>query len=253
LTKGERIIAFLQKSGGELKRTDGFSIWQVNWLTTLGEAHDVSGEDLLETDLASGLNSNDPALHFEALHWLQGFRQLTPEITLRLRNILDSRSTRLDERLTALATLLRDPKPEYVEMAAKMAQTQAQVIPLYTNAARQVGSALQWVKSPEALPSLVAIFESKVAGWHAPAMYAIRVMQDPKTVPLLIKALDDPDPEAAYHALFALTQITHKGGDFGPGIGEFEHDPGKYVQFWKHWWETEGEAEYGRGFQNPKP
>jgi hypothetical protein len=246
LTKGERIIAFFQESGRELKPLNGFSIWRVDWLTPSGESRKLSGEALLETDLASGLNSIDPALHFESLHWLQGFRQLTPEVALRLRNIVDSQSTRFDERLSALATLLRDPKPEYFAIAAKMAQTQPQTVMLYyPGAASEVKSALQRVKNSEALPSLVAILDSNVEIWHEPAMYAIRAMQDPKTIPLLIKGLDDPDREAAYHALAALAIMTHKGGDFGPGGLAFERDPEKYVQVWKHWRETKGEAELG--------
>jgi hypothetical protein len=165
------------------------------------ESRKLSGEGLLETDLASGLNSVDPALHFESLHWLQGFRQLTPEIALRLRNIVDSQSTRFDERLRALATLLRDPKPEYVAIAAKMAQTQPQTVMLYyPGPASEVKSALERVKHSEALPSLAAILDSNVEIWHEPAMYAIRAMQDPKTIPLLIKGLDDPDPETEHHA-----------------------------------------------------
>jgi hypothetical protein len=254
LTKGERIIAFLQEFSGQLNPLNGFSIWRVDWLTPRGETRNLSGEDLLETDLAGGLDLNDPASHFESLHWLQGFRQLAPDIALRLRNIVEGQSTPFDERLSVLATLLRDPKPEYVAIAAKLAQTQPQVVMrYYPGAAGEVKSALQWVKSPEALPSLVTILDSTVEIWHAPAMYAIRVMQDPKTIPLLIKGLDDPDPEASYHALAALAIMTHKGGDFGPGGAAFERDPGKYVQLWKHWWETEGEAEYGQGSDATKP
>lgn len=253
LTKGNRIIAFLRESEGSLGPLNDSSIWPMDWLAAIGGSQGVTGKDLLETDLASGLSSNDPGLRFESMHCLQGFQRFTPEIEARLRNIVESHTTSLDERLIALATLLRDPKPEYVELVAKMAQTQAQAIALYTNAAREVGDALQWVKAPQALPSLVAIFESKVEAWHAPAMYAIRVIQDPKTIPLLIKALDDPDPKAEYHALAALALITHKGGDFGPGIGAFERDPSKYVHLWKQWWEAEGEADYGPALQSPKP
>jgi HEAT repeat protein len=119
-------------------------------------------------------------------------------------NIVEKEAAPLDERLSALATLLRDPKPEYVATAAKVAQTQGAAISAHLNTAREVEGALNHVKNPEALPSLVAIFESNVETWHEPAMYVIRVMQDPKTIPLLIKALDDPDPGAEYQALAAL-------------------------------------------------
>jgi len=82
--------------------------------------------------------------------------------------------------------------------------------------------------------------------WHFAGIYGLRNLHNPKSVPVLIKALDDPDLLTEYEALITLAEITHKGGDYGPGLGPFRTNPEKYIGLWKEWWETEGRSEYER-------
>ncbi|MGA7523036.1 MAG: hypothetical protein WBW84_11170, partial [Acidobacteriaceae bacterium] len=55
------------------------------------------------------------------------------------------------------------------------------------------------------------------------------------TTAFLISELDAPDLYDEYIAISTLADLYGKTGEYGPGIGEFERDRGRYVQLWKAW------------------
>lgn len=103
---GAEAMAFLQESGTALAAPNDWSVWRVDWPEAPSEPPGPSGKELLEADLASGLNSAESVARLESMRYLQGFRQLIPEVAAKLRDIVDSQSTPLNERLRALATLM---------------------------------------------------------------------------------------------------------------------------------------------------
>ena len=76
------------------------------------------------------------------------------------------------------------------------------------------------------------------------AMRGIRRLKAPESVRFLVQHLDDPGKLVSYLAVVSLAEITHKGREFGPGMGQFEKDPQKYRDLWHRWWETEGSKEF---------
>jgi hypothetical protein len=248
LNSGEEVIAFLQGPAPALTQPNYWSIWRVDWMKgTLEAGHTdgLEGKQLLQADIASGLHSTDPDAVRASLHYLQGFQPLAPAILATVRGLAESDLTPMAERLDALATLLDDPKPEYVALVRRLAESQPDVVMQHVHEAANVGAALSSVRDPRSLPDLIAIAESPLELWHSAALYGLRKLRNPKSVPALVKALDDPDRMTEYEALITLAEITHKGGDYGPGLGLFDPDPEKYIALWKQWWQTEGRAEYG--------
>jgi hypothetical protein len=250
LNFGEEVIAFLQGPEPALTQTNYWSVWDVDWMkSTLEAGHTtgLEGKELLQADIATGLHSTDPDTVRASLNYLQGFPPLAPAILAAVRGLAQSDLTPMAERLDALAALLEDPKPEYVALVRRLAESEPDVVMQHVHEAAKVGAALSSVRDPRSLPDLIAIAESPLELWHFAALYGLRKIRDPKSVPALVKALDDPDRMAEYQALITLAEITHKGGDYGPGLGLFNPDPAKYIDLWKRWWETEGRAEYGGG------
>jgi hypothetical protein len=249
LHTGEEVIAFLQGPEPLLTQPNHWSVWQVDWIKNTLEAEHtggLEGKELLQADLASGLRSTDPKALGAALRYLQGFPPLTPAMLATVRGLAESQSTPMAERLEALATLLDERKPEYVALVRKLAESEPDAVMQHVHEAFDVRAALGSVKDPRSLADLVAIAESPVEIWHYGALHGLRNLHSPKSVPALVKALDDPDRMTEYAALITLAEITHKGGDYGPGLGLFDPDPDKYIALWKQWWETEGRGEYGQ-------
>jgi hypothetical protein len=250
LNAGEEVMAFLRGPEPALTQPNYWSVWKVDWMkSTLETGHTagLEGKGLLQADIATGLHSTDPNAVLASLRYLQGFQPLAPAILATVRGLAESQSTPMAERLEALTALLEDPKPGYVALARRLAESEPDVVMQHVHEAANVRAALTSARDPRSLPDLVAIAESPVELWHYAALYGLRNLRNPKSVPALVKALDDPDRMTEYEALITLAEITHKGGDYGPGVGLFKPDPEKYIGLWKRWWESEGKAEYGSG------
>lgn len=82
----------------------------------------------------------------------------------------------------------------------------------------------------------------------------LRQVGTQQIVPLLIKAIDDPDLEVGYQAMVGLYRAA--GGPGHPemragcvGPEEFSADSQRYITFWKEWWETASR----HGWPPPRP
>jgi PBS lyase HEAT-like repeat len=244
---GQGAIVFLQASDSSPTLPGFLFYWPVPWVNVAldgKEAAGLSGKELLQADLATGLKSLDPEARLEAMHYLGAFRFHWAGVAAALWPVAQNDSTPLVERLHALTTLLENPKPEYVALVRRLAETEPDAVKLHPREAYKLGGAFIHVKDQQTLGDLIAIAQGPVETWHYGALYALRNLQDPQSVPALVKALDDPDREAEYQALITLALMTHKGGEYGPGIGPFDADPAKYIDLWKQWWETEGRSAY---------
>lgn len=249
LKVGEEVLAFLQGPGPIFTQPNYWSVWNLDWMRDTRESRSAAGlneKELLQADLASGLNSPDSATRLQVLQYLRGFQPLSASLVARVRKLAESDSTPIGERLEAVATLLADPKPQYVGLVSKLAESEPAAVLQHPREAWDVRAAFNLVKDQRMLPDLIAIAQSPVEMWHFAGIYGLRNLHNPTSVPVLIKALDDPDLLTEYEALITLAEITHKGGDYGPGLGPFRTNPKKYIGLWKEWWETEGRSEYER-------
>jgi len=81
LHTGEEVIAFLQGPEPLLTQPNHWSVWQVDWMkNTRGQTAGLEGKELLQADIATGLQSADPQAVGAALRYLQGFQPLTAVI-----------------------------------------------------------------------------------------------------------------------------------------------------------------------------
>lgn len=72
------------------------------------------------------------------------------------------------------------------------------------------------------------------------AVYAIRNLRDARAIPFLVKQLDSENRSIRYDAVIGLSEITQKGGNYGPSMPLFEEEPDRYIRLWKDWWNAAG-------------
>jgi len=112
------------------------------------------GKELLQADLASGLNSSDSATRLHVLQYLRGFQPLSAALVATVRKLAESDSTPIGERLEAVATLLADAKPQYVALVSKLAESEPTAVLQHPREAGDVRAALNLVKDQRMLPDL---------------------------------------------------------------------------------------------------
>jgi hypothetical protein len=244
---GESEVVFLKNTPSGPSPVDGWAVWQVEPLriSSASDLSSPSGKNGLKSDLSSELTSPDPDTRMQGLYYLTQLERPIPEEMTLARGILHGRDVSFAERLSALALLLADPRPEDVAVAADLAEHDSDQIKQNGVVADEVSGDLARVRDPKSVPDLIRIAKSPLDWWHAGALTALRKIGNPVVIPVLVSSLDDPDHFAAYIALITLAEMTKKGGELGPGRGLYDQDPQKYIALWKHWWETEGRDEYG--------
>ncbi|HLK63476.1 MAG TPA: hypothetical protein VKU19_08550 [Bryobacteraceae bacterium] len=95
---------------------------------------------------------------------------------------------------------------------------------------------LTTLRSPDSRPGLECLARTTIAPLSHSAMDGIRGMRNSASIPELIHHLDDDDPFMQYQAVITLSEIAPRRELPGPGMAEFERDPGKYAASWKAWW-----------------
>jgi HEAT repeat protein len=111
-----------------------------------------------------------------------------------------------------------------------------------------IGSALNNVRNPQAVASLIQLTDSPLIAIRRGALGALRSIKTVKSVPALIRHLDDSDSISRYIADISLSEILNK--NYPPVIDLFEKDESKYINAWKTWWEAEGRAIYDPQLKN---
>lgn len=202
----------------------------------------TGGLDRLESDAASFLTSDDPATVAAAIMLLSDFDQLSKTTISSLEGTTakpDRNASIL--RLEILAR--NNPDKYFDELARHVPDILTSDQPLITV---RFCEAVERAASPQRLDALEAVV-SGIAGdtpVRVCAMSAIRRMKEPRTVPFLVKEVDDPNVDVAYLAVIALADITDKNGDFGPGMRLFRTNPEKYRSVWRQWWQQDGSHQF---------
>ena len=99
------------------------------------------------------------------------------------------------------------------------------------------------IKDERARIHLEQLTSSKYANIQFGAMTALRGIGNPKSAPVLIQRLDDPDSLIQYLAVITLAEIfDKKNADYAPAMPTFEQNRPKYVEAWKKWWVEEGQS-----------
>jgi hypothetical protein len=205
-----------------------------------------TGLEQLETDLVAGLETGDRNKLLNTLRLLQALDDLSPASISVLKHLLANSDTEL--ALAVHAVLIKTGGPEEVAQFAAFEEKSIngdfiRSISIGSSIRlMSIGSSLNRTRSEKALPSLAKLADSPTEAIRLGALDAIRLIKNTKSIPVLIKHLDDSNQIARYISAISLSEITKKNNM--PFMGDFEKDESRYIGVWKTWWEEEGRALY---------
>jgi len=238
LAEGETALLFLKATEGSRY---GFAdpFLGATRFASIPLDHGSLGLLKLQSALTAVLRQGTHDDQIRAMRLLQGMDKFGTD-TLKQLTFL-SASSDPDVALSAIAALLKTRSPDSVERLVNYLNT-------YSGNARQpfalitIGTELGQVSDSNALPALEALTSSKYLSLRFGAVDAIRRIQDPRSSPVLVQRLDDPDSNIRYVAVITLAEIFGKTGDYAPTMNLFDGNPGFYTSLWKSWWTLEGKS-----------
>jgi hypothetical protein len=201
----------------------------------------------LESDLALLALSGNKEDCLNALRLLQGFDSLTQDSLAKVAGLSSSKDPEL--AFASLAILLKTGTPSAVEKLRRYLQTyrgDSQPISLVS-----ISAELGQFTDEVALEDVEALASSRYQGIRYGAMQSLRKMKNVRSIPVIVRRLDDSDSTVQYLAVISLAEMVGKcDGDFAPTMYLFDNKPQYYTSLWKKWWEEEGKSRYAAKPQN---
>ncbi len=213
-----------------------FAMWHV--AVHASAAPDEGGIEQLERDLSSGLAGKRPNEDALAnLVALVAFDHVSPETLRATRPFEESPITR--EAIAAL--LVRIKSGDSSGVGALSAYLDRNTAVLNAQLIQEfVFYPLELVGDPAARAALESLGHSQFLWVSLSALEGVRHLHDPKSIPDLIKHLDDADSTLRYVALITLAEITGKYGEYAPSMKVFDENPARFITLWKIWWDATG-------------
>ena len=140
-------------------------------------------------------------------------------------------------RGAAIAALLNGGDVTQVDPAVRVADALPEH-PLREHIKGSIYSAVAALRDPAATGALLRAVRRKDRRLRYAAVRALRNIRSERTVPLLMKTLDDTDEDVRYQALMALADVTGRP-EWGTAIDAFRRDEATYIGRWKAWWTRE--------------
>lgn len=188
----------------------------------------LSGNSQLQKDLIAGLNDKNRQRVLVNLELLLGFKHL--DSTEGISSLTKSENSQV--AVLAYSVLLRNNTfDEIPSMLAFLRQTPESSGISFVQLANSLGTLEKYPKRTDVLSTLSQV--PQVAIRNA-AVNELRRLRDPDTIPVLLKALDDPDPYISFTALKTLAEISGVAdADYSPDVPSFLGDRARYVAAWK--------------------
>ncbi len=199
------------------------------------------------------------SMKIEAVRQL-GYLPAAPQTLTLLESLASSPNS--DEQAIAIASLLNLNQASVLPMAVNYLKSESpkELFQPYTigHPKDWVTRAIRSIKSVEAIEPLSELLNYPESRVRESAICALRqigqIIKEPgrplkdlregKTIPFLVRALDDSSPEVRLQAIWALSEITSKNHwfpnyryqdkDFNPDAEK------KIIDQWKEWWRVEG-------------
>jgi HEAT repeat protein len=194
----------------------------------------------IEADLKAGLSDPLPSRVVSNLQLLAGLQKLASTDQIKSKTTSDDPVV----QGTALLALLKvgdySKLPETISFLGSPLSESDQTLLQYP-----MRNEFERISDLKMLPVLHSNLVSPAPFVRGAVLKAIKKIHDPKSVPYVIKLLDDPDPEIRYDTVITLALIEQRG-EWGPASYVYEKEEKKYIQEWKNWWETEGQNRYLR-------
>ncbi len=239
--KGQPFLLFLVSAGPGVYET-GDRFLGMSPFSIIPAGPTAGGFSGLEMTLAQIVAQSDRQDKLRALRLLQGFDAVSQQTRALMRRIADSDD--FEMALTAWAILLKTKTPDVVAgLSAYLSSHPKATEP--TLALKGVEDGLSAIRDERALGTLEQLASSKHFEIRTGALYALRGIKDPKSVPTLVQSLDDEKPDLQYLALITPAETLKKyEGDYAPSMYLFDKRPQYYIGLWKQWWADEGSKLY---------
>jgi hypothetical protein len=207
-------------------------------ISRLGTQKESSGFQALTADLVAGLQDPDETALLNSLDLIGSTQQQT--FAAAVRPLLSSPDMTIG--LAARLALLRLHQYADIYDLARYLES-----PSEQTTARELQertySHVGILREPGSIPFLLRSSESKDRRLRGEAIYALREIANPMSVPVFVNALDDPEQAIRYDAVLGLASVEHNW-DLAPSFEKFQREEPKYVSAWKNWWEQEGKSRY---------
>ena len=241
---GEDLLVLVRRAAnGSFTLADPYwSKWKAALQTLPAPA--ASGMPQLERDLLANLTpGGDPNSVMTNLRILKALDKPSDAALTLVRSLFADPS--LEVALEALSIAVKSGRAEDLRaLAGFLEQRKPTLSPDIL--AQHDFSALMNPREAGAYLALESLGDLPYAELRDQAREGIRHLRNPRAVPWLIGHLDDSDPLLRYLAVISLAEITGRGGENGPGMGQFNKNPSKYTDAWKQWWADGGRARYGQ-------
>lgn len=258
---GESAIVFLRAKGGRFVFTARYM--SKMWVEPAPPVQEETAPPLerLREEVLRALAAADPLLVARALAeiawepWAEALAQVepltsSPEARIRSLAICALIEGGSPSGVSALLEWLSQPAadPEeaqwqYVALSLISSLSEARLEALQGNYLEKTGMSLS-----EAIRPLA---ESPVFRIHFYTLNIWSRLRDPKRVPDLMAALDDPSASIRGMAILALARTVRKYQEYAPALDVPQEAQDRAVALWKAWWEQEGKAKYAQ--QTPPP
>jgi len=233
LSIGDHKLLFLNSSGSifrlttevdsSLEVSDRVSSFQTNG--------DI---EALTSDLIAGLSDSNRSRVIDNITLLGALRDKSASSALKSFLI----SSDLEERGWTYLSFLRISDISLLSdiyQFAKMPSSDPHISMIQQLLSTEVAT----IRDPAAEPTLEEMVTAKSSRLRFSAFYALRKIQDPTTLPVFIRGLDDADQNVRYTALMGLAETEGREGDWAPSIDLFQKAESKYILLWKDWWQSE--------------
>jgi hypothetical protein len=183
---------------------------------------------------AEVLRSRDvaAAVKREAVHVLRQIDGRGATAVAAYRTVLQEKDESL--RLTAAAALVAAGDVRALSIAESVLLNPTQKVPPEL----MLGLRVAISQDLNVQPSMIAAMSRLLLQGDAPtrqaASRALRRAHSPETLPLLVRALDDPDVEVAFNGVMGFVEATGER-ELGPSLPAFIEDREQYVSYWKQW------------------
>lgn len=203
----------------------------------------ASGIETLECDLVQGLTDTDDARVMTNLELLGALGHISNLTRGQLLSLAD----RPDLAIQSMATLalLKDGDYSRLRQALQFISQTGLSSELAMIQGRTAG-AIDKIHDSVTVPILLAYSGSPQVLVRTNVVRALRNLADPRSVPALVKRLDDPDFSIRYDAVYTLATIDGKlNSEWISAVDGYRLHEASYIARWKAWWQSEGQFKYG--------
>ena len=245
LNPGDYRVFFLKSLDGKYAVVD-------EWFGALRAsreiAHAPGGGDpklLLELDLDAGLHDNDPERVLDSIRMLGNMKTLRS--TAELKTLLDAPDLLVKTYVWQALLRLKDYSVLPAVAEFFIAQPEAprelflprdRLFAMQDELVGEVGT----IRSLDALPYLERFAVSDKRFLRMEALQALRQIGSAHSASVLLRELDDPDPDNGFSAMQGLLALRAADSriEWVPTWNEFRQSPQFYAAQTREWWRAEG-------------